>query len=144
MKTTNDNNRTFWDEIADHIIDWMWDNEGDTLYAADMRGECDMGENMVGAWKIYTSDACDFIAKYWDEASATFDYFKNELDMAINPFESPTAYTFYMLDYGIGEIMSNCPFFDDNWNNEIALVPGVIKHITNQLNDAKNATFVYC
>lgn len=124
---------TFWTKVTEHILDWMEENEGITIDMADVASECTMYENMSGYWIIGTKKAMDFIGENMSEASDTFDYFKNEMCMTINPFEDPEGFTFYMLDWGVNRAIEALPFTDDNWGNEIALVPGVIRNITKQL-----------
>lgn len=113
----------FYDEIVDHLSMWLDDHEGYNVYGADFRFDVTQNENMTGAWVIGTYAAQETIKAYWDEASNTFDYFKNELDMAINPFESPEAFTFYMLDWGVGEVLAGNAFLDEHWDEYIELTP---------------------
>ena len=125
---------SYVDDVKGHVIDWLYDHEGESYYASDLATEITMNENYDGCWIPSFPEAMQFISDNWAYASDTFDYYKVNLDMAINPFENPAAYTFYMLDFGVGSIISQCPYIDEHWDDEIVLTPDVIGAICQQVN----------
>lgn len=117
--------REFAFEIIDHMNDYLADHEGCTCYACDLASEMTMNENYDGCWIVYTARAVEFIKAHWDAARDTFEYFKSELDMTPNPFENPEAYTFFMLDWGVREMLTGNEFLDEHWSEQIEITDEV-------------------
>lgn len=122
-------------EIRDFVTDELSDNIGRGFYGSDLASELTMGENYDGCWIPWQIEARKYIAKHWDVASETYDYFKNELDMPINPFESPAKYTFFMLDFGVRNILNESPTLDRLWNEEFELTSELAQRIVSDIED---------
>lgn len=128
----------FTKAIQEHIEERLEDYEGNSVYMCDLATELTMYENMNGAWIIGTYQALNFICDNRWEASDTFDYFKNELEMTPNPFDNPEAFTFYMLDWGVRQILAQCEFIDENWGDELELTAETISTITEQVKEVRS------
>ena len=113
--------REFHELITEHIADWMHDNEGREVYAEDLASEITMDANYTGAWIIGTYRASEFIREYWDEAAATFEYFHTEMMIDPNPFQEPEAFTFYMLDWGVHEVLGDLDIMNRIWGDRIEI-----------------------
>ncbi len=114
-------NKKFYDEMRGFIIDRLNDCEGCEFYACDLPHELTMNENYTGAYIIGIHDAREFIRDNFDEAGECFDYYHEELEMSPNPFTEPEAFTFFMLDWGVSELMNGCTYLDEHWNECITL-----------------------
>lgn len=125
----------FTDEIKNFVIDRLNDYENLEFYGCDLASELTMNENKDGCYYIYTEDALNFIRENWTQAAETWKYFNDDLGMSINPFEDPTAYTFYMLDYGVNELLNSLDFVSDNWDDEITLTRENIDKLTQEINN---------
>lgn len=120
---------SFNEDIHDFIEDRLNEYEGEKFYGADLADELTDNENQDGCWILYTDKAIDYIFENRWAASSTFTYFKDELSMAINPFEDPEKYTYFMLYYGVREIVSDLPYVQAHWDEEITLTKDVIAQI---------------
>jgi len=123
----------YTDDVKGFIIDKLHDYEGESFYGCDLASELTMNENMDGGWIFSYPEAMQYIADNMNFASDTFDYYKDNLDMAINPFENPAAFTFYMLDFGVGSVLAQCPYVDEHWNDDIELDAETIATICKQV-----------
>lgn len=114
-------NNKFYDEMREFIIERMNDYEGCNFYACDLAHELTMSENYTGAYIIGTYAAREFIREHFDEAGECFAYYHEELDMNPNPFTEPEAFTFFMLDWGVSELMNGCTYLGEHWDECITL-----------------------
>lgn len=110
-----------------------------SVYGGELASEITMDDNNDGAFIIYKRNAENFIKKFWDEASETYnDHVANfgKSDSFIpNPFSDPEKYTFFMEDWGVNNIISQVELVNDNWNDEMELTTEIIGCIKNQIND---------
>ena len=68
-----------------------------------------------------------------------FDDWKDNTGEPLNLLESPEAFTVYMLDYGVRNVLSNCPFVTENWDEEFELTADAIEQILNGCDASKSA-----
>ena len=131
--------QSFNEIIRDKIFDWLDDNEGVSVYGGELASEITMDDNNDGAFILYKKNAENFIKKFWDEASETYDdhvaNFGKSDSFIPNPFSDPEKYTFFMEDWGVNNIISQVELVNDNWNDEMELTPEIIGCIKNQIND---------
>lgn len=121
-------------DVYDHIYVRLWDFEGFDTYPCDLTHELTLNENYNGCWIGDQKTALEFICNNPWQASETFDYCQ-DLDMRVNPFDNPAAYTFYMLYYGVDKLLSESEYLTENWNEQITLTPDVIETITKEINE---------
>lgn len=129
------NKNDFTEDIFDHIKERLEDYEGQTFYTCDLVSELTMYENMNGAWVIGTYRASEYIKNHWDEASDTFEHYKDEMDLVLNPFDNPEAFTFYMLDYGVSRMMWSLEAMNQYDTDQIELTPETITEIISQADE---------
>lgn len=127
---------SFTSDIFEHISERIQDYAGDTWNGRDLASEMSMYENRTGAWIIGTYQACEYIRNNWEIARDTFEHFKNNLDIVINPFEDPEAFTFYMLSYGIEMLCSYSDILSDGYDFE--LTDETISEILSELDEVQN------
>lgn len=123
----------FHREIYDFIIERMYDYEGMEFYACDLANKLTMAENYTGTYIIGTYAAREFIREHFDEAGECFTYYHEELGMNPNPFTEPEAFTFFMLDWGVSELMAGCTYLDEHWDERITLDREAIEAIMENL-----------
>lgn len=125
----------FTEDIFEHIKDRLEDYEGQTFYTCDLVSELTMYENCTGAWIIGIYQANEYIKSHWDEAGDTFEHYRDNLDMTLNPFENPEAFTFYMLNYGVETLMGQLEIMNPCDTDEIELTPETIAEIIAQADE---------
>lgn len=128
----------FQSDILGFLADRLHDYEGETFYGCDMPSELTMSENMDGCWIMGRAKAFDYIAEHINVASEVFDNARFEYDMVLNPFDDPEGFTFFMLDFGVRNVL-DCKFLDEHWDDEIELTPEVISIIEGEISESKAA-----
>ena len=128
-------NKDFYKDIKYFIFDRLEDYNGNEYYTCDLLHELTLNENMDGCYVFDTGSAIDFIKNNWEIAECTFNYYDSEIGMTINPFEDPCVYTFYMLQYGVDQVLMQLDFIQDNWSDSIVINDSNIVEITNELNE---------
>lgn len=131
------NNMRFDDFCKQHINDRLNDYEGCEFEAADLAFELTLDENNNGVVFSSTDKAKRFIKTNFDAAAMTFDYYKSELDMTINPFADADVFSFYMLHFGVNQLINQCNFIQEHWDDEIELDRATIDTICQQVSDGK-------
>lgn len=119
----------FDSDVMSFIEDTLYRLEGMSVYGSDLPMILTEGPNSDGAWIVGTYNAWEYIAEHRLVASDTFEYVQDNLGFAPNPLEDPEGFTFFMLDYGVGNILGSCPALDELWDEEFELTPEVIERI---------------
>lgn len=133
----------FEDEMKDFIVEKLNELEGLIVYACDLTSELTRDDNAVGAYIIGYSDALDYISEHISEAADAWNYYNDELNYPINPFEYPELFTYCMLDYGVHEIMGRVKYVSDHWDDQITLDKPTIGIITAQIEEDEDEEAVY-
>ena len=129
----------FQSDIMDFLTDRLYDYEGNVFYGGDMAMELTDAENMDGGWIIGYSKALDYICEHRLVSAEVFDNFKFEFGETPNPFENPEGFTYYMLDYGVRNLLGGSKFLDGHWDEEIELTPEVIETIIGEIDGTRAA-----
>lgn len=129
---------SFDQDIMDFIEDKLYAYEGEFYYGSELAAELTHDENMDGGWIPGTQAAWDYIAEHRQVASDVFDYCRDNFGESPNPLENPPAFTFYMLDYGVSNVLANCPTVY-NQDDEIELTGEVINQILSECDKTKAA-----
>ena len=128
-----DKNKSFLDHIKNYISDELYYLEGDYCYGYDLAQMITENDNVNGAIYVSTADNKDFIKEYWDAASVTYEYAKDEFGVNLNPFRDPERFVFFMYDMGIKETLNQSNFIQEHWNDEFKLDKNNINLIKKEL-----------
>lgn len=124
---------------SNDIIDWAFDFIVDELpewkdtecYACDLGSKLTEGINMMG---YYVDDAWAFLSNHLKDARDEYEYEKDNYGSCLhNPFEEPDAFVTCMMINVVESILSQIPYIDQHWNDEIILTKGVIRNILSHL-----------
>lgn len=130
--------KEFEQDIKDFLYERLWAYEENSFHGCDLRIELTEEENIDGCWKMYYDEAEKYIGERWDDASETYEYyidnFGNDFAPKLNPFgRNSCMFTFFMLQYGVDEILSRSKFIDDHWDEEIKLTEETIETILSEI-----------
>lgn len=120
----------------DKIIDELPNYEGIQVYACDLFDYLTEDINANGTFTYSTELAKDYLKEWWDDASDYWEYEKSNFgENYHNPFDNPEAYLVCMVIEGCNQLLSQCKFIDDNWNDKIELTEENIQTITEQVEE---------
>lgn len=124
----------------------LYNYEDTSSYSCDLNYMLFEGENADGTYTYSTKDALDWIKEYWDDIGEVVEELKFQfggMDYIPNVFERPEAFMVVIIIELAGYMLSQCPFINDNWNEEITLTKENIEKIINELEENNNTEDVY-
>ena len=133
----------FMDEMKDYAIEKLDELEGLNVYACDLTSELTRDDNATGAYVIGFNAALDYISEHISEAADAWNYYNDELNYPINPFEYPELFTCFMLDYGVREVMGRVKYLNDHWDEQITLDKATIGIIAAQIEEDEDDESVF-
>lgn len=132
--------KTLKNFVIEAMIDELGCMDGREIYGADLGYEIFSEANCNGSYTCNALEAENFIKEYFSDFGEVVDDIKFNLgtESIPNPFtESERFQVVIMLEMS-NTLCSQCPFIDENWNNEIELTKENIKLIINQLMEQKD------
>lgn len=124
---------------SDDIIDWACDFIEDELpdWEDTECIACDLGCKLTETINMYgrvVNDAWDFLSNHLKDARDEYNYEKESFGNVLhNPFENPDAFVTCMMINVVEAILSQIPYIDEHWNEDIVLTKGVIRNILSHL-----------
>lgn len=104
------------------------------VYGSDLAYTLFEGENINGSVTCSSYEAREFIKEHWDAAGDFHEYMKDSFGEVLqNPFDNPEAFQVGMLLEGAQQLLSQCHFIKENWNDEIELNACTIAFIKDDL-----------
>lgn len=98
---------------------------------------CDLGHTLteeINASGYVVKDAWAFLSNHLKDARDEYEYEKFNFGEALyNPFESPDAFVTCIMINVVDAIISQIPYIDEHWNDEIVLTKGVIRNILSHI-----------
>lgn len=153
----------FKEEIIDFLKEKIVQFEGQYICGCDFCHELTLDENNAGCWVMYISEADNFVEKYREDAEETLKYYRNDfgddfiderlglgeftewdeygddydeddddIDRVIKNNKSE-VFTFFMLYYGVGALMSELDCVSEIWNNRTEITPEFIERFIDEL-----------
>ena len=105
-----------------------------TVYACDLGYYLFQSENVDGTVLYSTYHTKEFIKKHFDLFGCLIEYFKDNLDMTLNPFTTPEkAHVCLCLELSY-IIIRKLPYIEKNYDDEIILDKKTIKKLTKEIN----------
>lgn len=125
--------------VIEELEQKLEDYEGANIYGADMSYTLLEQYNIDGTYTYNSYESKQMIKTYFDELGDVYDnyLFNFGKEASINVFEEPENFILLMLLEKANELLSDCEFINDNWNNNIELTEENIKTIKNQLESLK-------
>lgn len=119
-------------ELASEFIEkWLPDREDTKCYACDLGNNLTETINMMG---YYVDDAWAFLSNHLKDARDEYEYEKNNFGSVLhNPFEEPDAFVTCIMINVVESIISQIPYIDKHWNEQIFLTKGLIRNILSHL-----------
>lgn len=119
-------------ELASEFIEkWLPEWEDTECYACDLGNNLTEGINMMG---YDVDDAWAFLSNHLKDARDEYEYEKDNYGSCLhNPFEEPDAFVTCIMINVVESIISQIPYIDQHWNDEIILTKGVIRNILSHL-----------
>ena len=131
--------KTFKELVIEELKQKLEDYEGADVYGGDMAYTLLEEYDYSHSYTYNTKESKDMISIYFDELGDIYNnyLFNYGKEGAINPFENPEEFIVIMLLEKASELLSNCEFVFNNWNNEVELTEENIKTIKNELENLK-------
>lgn len=126
-------------ERSNDIIDWACEFIEEELPNWEDTGciACDLGCKLTETINMYgrvVNDAWDFLSNHLKDARDEYNYEKESFGNVLhNPFENPDAFVTCMMINVVESILSQIPYIDEHWNDDIVLTKGVIRNILSHL-----------
>lgn len=121
----------------DHIDGWFDNNEGRDVYGADLGFEITLNENNDGfVDDPYTYTAKEWIKEHFDDCAVYWEYERFNYGSdgnKVNPFDEPVKYVVLIYINAVEQIVSNLPYIEEHWNDNITLTPNVIARLRYEL-----------
>lgn len=123
--------------IREFVTDKLFENEGLCSYGCDLAFELDMEENNNG-FVTSQDDALEFFNKYPRAFLATIDWIvgvfgAEELAHAAKSWQT---FAFYVLHFGVENMVNQLPFVEENWDDEFELDENAIAILIEQVKTA--------
>ena len=124
---------------SNDIIDWACEFIEDELPEWEDTEciACDLGCKLtesINASGYIVKDAWDFLSNHLKDARDEYEYEKENFGNVLhNPFENPDAFVTCMMINVVESILSQIPYIDEHWNDDIVLTKGVIRNILSHL-----------
>ena len=124
---------------SNDIIDWACEFIEDELPEWEDTEciACDLGCKLtesINASGYIVKDAWDFLSNHLKDARDEYEYEKENFGNVLhNPFEAPDAFVTCMMINVVESILSQIPYIDEHWNDDIVLTKGVIRNILSHL-----------
>ena len=116
--------------IAEHIHDYT----DRTHYMCDLGNTLTEGPNCDGTLTYWTKKAIEYLGEWFYEAGQYWQYEKDNFgEVYHNPFENPEAYMVCMVIEGVNDIISQCSFIWENWNEEVELTDEIADQICKEI-----------
>lgn len=125
----------FTADLKNQIIEKLSDYSGTNVYMCDLAFILFEGENANGSVFCNTFKTKEFIKENFDLFGDLVEYFKDNLDMTLNPFQEPEKAHVCLLLEGAQSLLSKLPTVDKYWNDEKELTPSLIKKLTKEIKD---------
>lgn len=128
---------------SNDIIDWACDFIEDELpeYEDTECIACDLGCKLtesINASGYVVKDAWAFLSNHLKDARDEYEYEKESYGNVLhNPFENPDAFVTCMMINVVEAILSQIPYIDEHWNDDIVLTKGVIRNILSHIYPGK-------
>jgi hypothetical protein len=135
MKNTIEN------EIKAFLIETLNDYKGGIYYACDLAYKLTESENVNGSVYCNAYKTKELIKDNFDLFGDFVRYYENELGETLNPLLEPEKAHVCFLIESCSQILQNCEFINDKWDNKIELTDKIIKILTKQINDFKELAF---
>ena len=126
---------TFITDLKSQIIERLNDYKGVNTYLCDLSGLLFESENVNGSVFCNTYKTKEFIKENFDLFGDLVEYFKDNLDMTLNPFQEPEKAHVCLLLEGSQSLLSKLPTVDKYWNDQKELTPSLIKKLTKEIKD---------
>ena len=98
---------------------------------------CDLGCKLTETINMYghvVNDAWNFLSNHLKDARDEYEYEKESYGNVLhNPFENPDAFVTCMMINVVEAILSQIPYIDEHWDDDIVLTKGVIRNILSHL-----------
>lgn len=133
-------------KFQQEIVNFLKENinyfKGRKIYGGDLCHELTMDENNNGAWEIYTEKANAFVKKFRKDARDTIEYYNSNFGedfladkLGLEPYDlyskriikliidsgNSSLFTFFMLYYGVDEIVPQLSCVSENWDEAVLI-----------------------
>lgn len=126
--------------VIDAMIDELNEMEGREVYGADLGYEIFNVASRNGSYTCDAQEAENFIKENYSEIGDVVEDIKFSLgaEFIPNPFTEAEKFQVVIMLEMSNDFCAQCPFIDENWNNEIELTKENIKLIISQLEELKD------
>jgi hypothetical protein len=98
---------------------------------------CELGRNLtedINMMGYVVEDAWAFLSNHLKDARDEYEYEMNNYGSVLhNPFEEPDAFVTCIMINVVESIISQIPYIDKHWNEQIFLTKGLIRNILSHL-----------
>ena len=131
--------KTFKNLVIEELEQKLEEYEGVDMYGGDMAYTLLEEYNYNHTYTCNTKESEEMISTYFDELGEVYNnyIFNYGKESIVNPFENPEEFIVLMLLEKASELLSDCEFIRENWNNNIELTEENIDTIKNQLENLK-------
>lgn len=134
---------TLYEQVKEFLLDEIENYEGFYEYGCDIAYLVTSGINANGTVEFSTKGTIEKIANNFEEYGSVFEYMKDNFGDVVNPFDNPEQFDAQAYDIIAGQILSQVPVIDKNWNEQFILTEEVIKQIQQHIEDDKEDYFEY-
>ena len=128
-------------EIKSYLCDKLDAYKGTTVYSCDLATTLTEGENANGSVYCNAYQTKELIKANFELFGDFLEYYSNNFGEMLNPFLEPEKTHVIFLIESCRQIISECKYIDDKWNDKIELKDSVIKKLKKHINEYKELSF---
>lgn len=134
---------TLYEQVKEFLLDEIENYEDFYEYGCDIAYLVISGISANGTVEFSTNGTIEKIAANYGEYGSVFEYMQDNFGEVINPFDNPERFDVQAYDIIAGQILSQVPIIQKNWNEQFILTEEVIKQIQKHIKDDKEDYFEY-
>lgn len=132
---------TLYEKVKEYLINELENHSEVTVYACDLGIELTDGICRNGTVENSTVGTIEKMKDYWNEYGSVFAYMEDNYGKALNLFDNSGGFDAEAYCIIAGDILSNCDFIDENWDQEIRLDEETVKKIIYEIEEIEKDYF---
>lgn len=134
---------TLYGQVKEFLLDEIENYEDFYEYGCDIAYLVTSEINSNGTVEFSTKGTIEKITDNFEEYGSVFEYMQDNFGEVINPFNNPERFDVQAYIIIAGQILSQVPIIQKNWNEQFILTEEIIKQIQQHIEDDKGDYFEY-